>query len=648
MSVCLNMIVKNESHIILRFLESVVDIIDYYVICDTGSIDNTVQIIQEFFRSKEINGQLLRQEFVNFEFNRNLALRAAAASPAEYILLLDADMKLVNYSFQKATLTEDFYFVSQGNGDLQYQNVRIIRNDGRYKYRGVTHEFIETPPCASSLRISRDVMHICDIGDGGSKENKFKRDIDLLEKSLETDPDNCRTYFYLGNSYKNLNQPLKALKCYKKRIELGGWVEEVYMSYFELGHCYKALGNESEMISAWLSGHQVQPQRIETLYELCRHFRNKSKHHLAEFMYERAAEIMSCNKKLKVNMDEFLFWNPQIYNYLFEVERMVFSFYVNRSARIDAALWKVLACGDETSVANVLSNFKHYKFIPKSDKEIDLSCCHDDLISSSISIIRNGAGYIANQRFVNYHICKNGNYVSHFDKQSVCKNIKTVNQIIVLNSKFEIEKKKLYDEHADDDDCLYIGIEDVKIFNHNNQIYFLGTRYRKDYRLGMSFGKYEEKKLDGDDIVPEWNTTFQCEKNWVLATDADDELVTIYKWHPLIIGTISDGYLRKKRESATPDFMQHARGSSCGSKFEGNWYFMVHFVSYEAPRHYYHAIVTLDANLNFEKITRLFTFEGEAIEFSISLIADKEHFTIGYSTWDRTSKIRIYRRDAFD
>ena len=53
-TICLNMIVKNESHIIENTLAKLCDKIrfDYWVICDTGSTDNTPQIITEFFLKK--------------------------------------------------------------------------------------------------------------------------------------------------------------------------------------------------------------------------------------------------------------------------------------------------------------------------------------------------------------------------------------------------------------------------------------------------------------------------------------------------------------------------------------------------------------------------------------------------------------------
>ena len=69
-TLCLNMIVKNESRIISRLLESVADVIDTYCICDTGSTDNTIDIIKTFFDKKGIPGKIIRELFVDFAYNR--------------------------------------------------------------------------------------------------------------------------------------------------------------------------------------------------------------------------------------------------------------------------------------------------------------------------------------------------------------------------------------------------------------------------------------------------------------------------------------------------------------------------------------------------------------------------------------------------
>ena len=94
--ICLNMIVKNESKIIKRCLESVLPFIDTWCIVDTGSTDGTQDIIKEFL--KDIPGILHEKPWINFGHNRNEALELAR-SWGDFILLTDADMVLVDKLF---------------------------------------------------------------------------------------------------------------------------------------------------------------------------------------------------------------------------------------------------------------------------------------------------------------------------------------------------------------------------------------------------------------------------------------------------------------------------------------------------------------------------------------------------------------------
>ena len=154
---CLNMIVKNESKIITRLFDSVVDIIDCYCICDTGSTDNTINLIYQYFSAHGIPGNVIIEPFKNFEHNRTFALQACKDSansgniPADYILLMDADMVLMKgpdfnlHSFKEKLLSADVFHLFQGNDRFSYKNVRIVKNHLGIKYWGVTHEVISTP-----------------------------------------------------------------------------------------------------------------------------------------------------------------------------------------------------------------------------------------------------------------------------------------------------------------------------------------------------------------------------------------------------------------------------------------------------------------------------------------------------------------------
>ena len=133
--VALNMIVKNESKIIKRLLESVLPIIDTYCICDTGSDDNTKEIISNFFNDYDISGCIFDEPFVNFGHNRNVALQNCRLwVDCDYILFLDADMKLeIGEDFNKNSLEEgDYHHILQGNENFIYQNVRIIKGFRNY------------------------------------------------------------------------------------------------------------------------------------------------------------------------------------------------------------------------------------------------------------------------------------------------------------------------------------------------------------------------------------------------------------------------------------------------------------------------------------------------------------------------------------
>src|SRR3954471_4745714 len=105
-TICLCMIVKNESQVIDRALKSVLPYIDYWVICDTGSTDNTPAVILQHLYI--VPGEIHHIEWVNFGYNRTKAIQLAQ-NKADYILVMDADMVVNVYGDFKRKLEYDFY-----------------------------------------------------------------------------------------------------------------------------------------------------------------------------------------------------------------------------------------------------------------------------------------------------------------------------------------------------------------------------------------------------------------------------------------------------------------------------------------------------------------------------------------------------------
>ena len=105
-TLCLCMIVKNEESVIERAIRSVRSIIDYWVICDTGSTDETPATILRLLAG--IPGELHNKEWVNFGHNRTEAIRLAK-DKADYILIMDADMIANVHAPFKQKLVADYY-----------------------------------------------------------------------------------------------------------------------------------------------------------------------------------------------------------------------------------------------------------------------------------------------------------------------------------------------------------------------------------------------------------------------------------------------------------------------------------------------------------------------------------------------------------
>jgi tetratricopeptide (TPR) repeat protein len=653
--ICLNMIVKNESKIITRMLKTVLPIIDTYCICDTGSTDNTIELINTFFQTHNISGKILNIPFVNFEYNRNIALQHAFdMSMSDYILLLDADMCLnIHKNFKKEMLLNyDGVYIFQGNKDFYYKNLRIIKNNKLFKYIGVTHEYIGFPNDKNihTAIFDKSIMFIYDLGDGGCKTNKFERDIQLLLKGIDSEPENKRYFFYLANSYYDLGQYENAIQYYKQRIEMGGWIQEQWYSAYRIGLCYKHLNNIEKAIYYMLQAYDLFPKRVENLYEIIHHYRNISNNKLALTFYNIAKNIVV--KLTEKDKSDFLFLQNDIYVYKLDYEYSIIAYY-NGIRNINNEI--IILLNNSSDSDNILSNMKFYRNILKpllvkdftnqinyniNDESIDFNSSSSCLLSATVPSNQ----YIMNIRYVNYNITSSGSYVN-CDKQII-----TLNKYVKLTNDLDIIEEKFFE--LQNDNRRYLGIEDIKIFNNpsNNEIIFIGTILQQNECIGLCSGNYDIKNdlLVSNELTTEFKGK-NCEKNWVYVF-VDNALYILYQWFPLTICKANENNIINIVETnkKMPKIFKYARGSTCGFNYKNEIWFIVHLVSYEEPRNYYHLLVVLDKKFNLIKYSAPFNFEGEPIEYCLSLIVNDGDVIINYSAWDRTTKIGIYDKKYID
>lgn len=275
------MIVRNEAAVIERCLRSVRGLIDFWVICDTGSTDGTQELIGRAVG--QIPGELYERPWVDFGQNRT-ELMSCALGKADYLLLLDADMTVSYDRARLQTLGADSYMLRHAE-EPEYWIKRLVRGDRRWWYVGATHEYITTDGVDQVENLDAIVIH--HHGDGSTRPEKFERDLRLLSQELEHDPENTRSMFYLAQTLRDMGCVEESIDVYRRRARRGGWPEEVFYSLYQVGVLSERAGYRDQAVTALFEAWNYRPQRVEPLYELAWMFRERGLYHVAYMVAER-------------------------------------------------------------------------------------------------------------------------------------------------------------------------------------------------------------------------------------------------------------------------------------------------------------------------------------------------------------------------
>lgn len=319
--VCLNMIVKNEKEVIERCLTSVLPLIDYWVIVDTGSTDGTQQMICDFMSKHQIPGELYERPWVNFEHNRNEALQLAKGKK-DYLLFIDADEYVVfDPDFALPTLNEDYYYIQMSYGGTVYHKIQLIRSELPWKWEGVLHEVLILPKGVSGNFLNQVKIVYTTEGARSKDPQKFEKDAIILEKALEKDPENTRYVFYLAQSYRDSKNYAKARQAYEKRISMGGWDQEVFYSLLQKAILEELMGEPFDTVKdSYLKAFQYRSTRIEPLYYMSRLFRSKQQY-LLGYQIAKIASRMPISK-------DILFLEQWMHDYGVLIEQSVCAYWI--------------------------------------------------------------------------------------------------------------------------------------------------------------------------------------------------------------------------------------------------------------------------------------------------------------------------------
>lgn len=450
-TICLNMIVKNESHIILDTLNVISKYIDYWVICDTGSTDGTQELIKDFFLKHNIPGDLLQHEWIDFGHNRTLAIQACKGK-ADYIFIIDADDTIVGDLQFPSDMNADAYYLKFGK-NFTWNRVQIFSNLLDWKYIGVIHEFAV---CISkkdtNIQIIEGNYYIdgrC-MGARSKDPKKYLKDAELAANNIDKSLAEGDTYmaarytFYAAQGYTDYGDLENGLKYYKLRITQGGWVEEVYYSYFKIAKNIKGLNTKNmndpsiiELIEqSFLAAYNYLPTRAEPLYELALMFRLLNN-------FEKSYHYSSIGLKIEFPKNQRLFISKDIYDWRLKDECSISAFYLKKYQQSFDLCQELL----------------HYLPIPESDRprieqNSDFCVPHikDILTKYNVDIINRINSYKSNRNLVTFVITTYNRFHT-FQKTfnsfiNCCKDIFLIDKWICIddntNSDDRLKMQKLY------------------------------------------------------------------------------------------------------------------------------------------------------------------------------------------------------------
>lgn len=640
-NICLTMIVKNESAIITRCLDSVKDTVDCICICDTGSTDNTVKIIEEYLEKNKIPGEICQHQWQNFGHNRSLSAEASQKMlksmgydlDKTYLMLLDADMMLFPHpKFDKNTLNDDSYLVMQKSSWSSWYNSRLLRASLPWKCVGVTHEYWAAEGSKDPKRF--DDLVIDDRGDGGCKADKFERDVRLLTEGIKNEPNNERYLFYLGQSYHCLGNHDEAIKWYKARIAKGGWFEEVWFSKFMIGECYEEKKEWENALSYYLEAYNFNPARAEPLHKIASHYRIEGKNDLAYLFAKQG-------KQIPYPKNQYLFISHPVYEYQFDEEIAISAYYV----------------GKKNEGMKSLNNLIFSKKVPQNIKDFayrtalfyvkNLSGNRLQPIALELPKIREGfpetyysmnpsiqkvdEGYKVLCRTVNYLQSggKDHKSVDLFDQK-----IRTRNFFIHYDKEFNLKSQQEIVENVPryrQVDNYVQGMEDCRLIQYDGDFWVTCSIFDLTPQMVPQIALCKLEKDSKNDKIevtklvhlkgPDEN---RCEKNW-LPFVKDNEIAVIYSSSPLVVYQINRETGECKQivsNDSNYDFSSF-RGSAPPIEFDNGYLMIVHEVVFtNGQRYYLHRFVFLDENLNIVKVSDPFTFLHQGVEYTCGMTMD--------------------------
>jgi tetratricopeptide (TPR) repeat protein len=471
----------------------------------------------------------------------------------------------------------------------------------------------------------------------------------LLLAALKTEPNNARYHFYLAQSYSDSGNHKGAIATYRKRIKLGGWVEELYISHLKLANSLLATGDDAGFIRTLLDAYNFRPSRAEAPWELAHYYRMKGK---------TAASILFSEPMLSLPYPkDSLFLNRYIHEVGLREEFSICAFYDPNKRAHGFKVCNDLAL-DKTEYAGARelarTNLFHYleplsKMAPSfNPKQLTFTPCDRvtfeptgyKLLNPSVALVNKELYTII--RTVNYEIDKDGRYLIKNTETGEITNdnpIHTRNYLAKLSNELDIQTvaEILPPLLPKPEYPLVVGFEDMRLFEFQGDMWTSSTM-RELNREGWC--EQVLAKIDRSTAqlhIVEWHkmddtSVRQHEKNWMPWVKYG---AIRFAYH---VNEVVDDYGRLVSKMPLGFSVDHFRGGSQVIPFHGGWLALIHEAGHHDNKRYYqHRFVWFCYNGLIQYISLPFVFHSKQIEFAAGLAwhPDKKRLVISYGVADK-------------
>jgi len=225
MKLSVAMIVKNEEVMLGACIASVKDA-DEIIICDTGSVDKTLEVIEKL---KETYPQI--KSYVDYVWNDNFAEarnHAVSKCTGDWILTIDADDTLEEGGIQKMRDIVEKYpkelcfgvHYKAVSGANSHKIPVLYKNCKKVFWKSAIHNHLNT---ASNY----DVGTVINFGYSPAHKLDPKRAFRILKKEVEANRTASRNMYYLAREYSYQRDWIQCLYWADEHLKYGKWALEL-------------------------------------------------------------------------------------------------------------------------------------------------------------------------------------------------------------------------------------------------------------------------------------------------------------------------------------------------------------------------------------------------------------------------------------